>query len=42
LAFWRLTDAALPGIADAAQTNLVLTALNWVECVSRSADRTRR
>lgn len=42
LAFGRMTDAALPGIADAAQKNLVLTAPNRVECVSQSADRTRR
>lgn len=42
LAFGRLREAGLLGIADEAQKYLVLAALNLVECVSQSADRNRR
>ena len=42
LAFGNLREAGLLGIADQAQKYLVLAALNLVECVSQSADRTRR
>ncbi|MDP1691730.1 MAG: hypothetical protein Q8L49_07235 [Burkholderiaceae bacterium] len=41
LAFGRLREAGLLGIADEAQKHLVLAALNLVECVSQSADRSR-
>jgi len=42
LAYGRLGDAGLMGIADDAQKYLVLAALNLVECVSQSAPRTVR
>jgi hypothetical protein len=42
LAFGRLGEAGLLGVADEAQKYLVLAALNLVECVSQSAERTRR
>ena len=41
LAFGRLREAGLLGVADEAQRYLVLAALNLVECVSQTADRTR-
>ena len=42
LAVGRLGDAGWLGIADDAQKYLVLAALNLVECVSQSADRSAR
>ena len=42
LAYGRLRDSALLGIADEAQKYLVLATFNLVECVSRSADCTVR